>query len=656
MAPAHPYQEVLELLAQWESRPTRVKFQLLKTAVHWLADEQIDWDVRRQIVVRWLRLVPGRLHIVRPLVRALTRGLPRRQVWECLRWLREKVPRCEILDRWVARWERRRRWRCPRCQIRLPTTDFVHHLWNDHGLILDVTRRRAFPPRQLLREHWQRWRQSRDPQWLDQAWIWGGEVALRRWLRRTVVHGEELRPLLEQAAQQGSGLCPTCLVPLPASTPPPWPTLTLTPRRLSTSGWSVDYSPGPWWEVLTMQTPQRQAVLRFRPAARLIACLSVLGAAGLMLSVLPPFVAMPVLPLVSILTYALVRYLFRSPTPPQDLLIDTAWQYLVPELQWQQPDHLQWLIRLCQTSIGRGDPAKRQGVLHSILDYLRQLHNPSSRDWWRLQGVAEWLYWSDTLPSGVDRTPRLLAMLSPAFEGKVPWFYAEAVAEAYLSQPVELGRLLRLQLLLGQQAFSCGWTPEDLHTLSLAMPALGRLLTPPVSQRWQQLYGLHQRDMIPAGSSGIANVFECAQLWPDWTDRLLTNHPDLLWIDRWDPVHESTLGPILITAGGVSLAGYRSLNPEADIRLMANGYGLVFDGQVLYTFRPLPAYLPERLRDWLQVLHDFLQNLPVAPAGLSAVAQQLLSTLAQRCPHCRMLAVIPRGGIGRPLVPSPKPL
>jgi hypothetical protein len=106
----------------------------------------------------------------------------------------------------------------------------------------------------------------------------------------------------------------------------------------------------------------------------------------------------------------------------------------------------------------------------------------------------------------------------------------------------------------------------------------------------------------------------------------------------------------------VSLAGYRSLNPEADIRLMANGYGLVFDGQVLYTFRPLPAYLPERLRDWLQVLHDFLQNLPVAPAGLSAVAQQLLSTLAQRCPHCRMLAVIPRGGIGRPLVPSPKPL
>ena len=656
MAPANPYQELLELLAQWESRPTRVKYQLLKKTVRWLADEQIDWDVRRRIVVRLLRLVPDRLHMVRPLVRALTRGLPRRQFWECLRWLQERVPRCEILDRWVARWERRRRWRCPRCQIRLPTADFVHHLWNDHGLILDATRRRAFAPGRLLREHWQRWQQSRDPQWLDQAWIWGGEAALRRWLRRTVVHIEELRPLLEQAAQQGSGLCPTCLVPLPASTPPASPALTLTPRRLSTIGWSVDYSPGPWWEVLTLQTPQRQTVLRCRPAARLTACLSTLGAAGLLLSVLPSSGALLALPLVSILTYGLVRYRMRSTRPSHDVLIDTAWQHLVPELRWQQPDHLQWLIRLCQTSIGRGDPAKRQGMLHRILDDLRQCRDPSRRDWWYLRGVAEWLYWCDTVPPGVDRNPRLLALLSPAFEGEVPWSYAEAVAEAYWSQPGKLGRLLRLQLLLVQQAFSCGWTPEDLHTLSLAMPALGRLLAPPVSQRWQQLYSLHQRDMISAGSSGIANVLECAQLWPDWTDRMLIDHPDLLWIDRWDPVHESTLGPILITARGVSLAGYRSLNPEADIRLIANGHGLVFDGQILYTFRPLPAYLPERLRDWLQVLHDFLQNLPASPAGTSALARQLLSTLAQRCPNCRTLAVIPRGGIGRPLVPSPERL
>jgi hypothetical protein len=652
MAASNPHKELLELLVQWAAWPTRVKSQSLKMAARLLSDERIAWNVRRQAAVRLLRLVPDRLRFVRPLVRALTRGLPRRQVWECLRWLQEEVPRCEALDRWVARWERRRRWRCPRCPLRFPLADFVRHLWNDHGLIFDASPRRAYSPRYLLSTLWRRWRQSHDPQWLDQAWVWGGETALRGWLRYSGVQAEDLRPLLQQAAQVHSGLCPTCFAQLPASAPPEWPLLTLTPRRLSTVGWAVEYSPGPWWEVVSIQTPQWQTLLRLRPAARLWACLAALSVAGLLFSVLPPSGAMVALPLVSVLVYGLVRYLLRSTNPPQDLLIDTAWQYLVPQLQWSQQDHLRWLIRLCQTSIGRGDPEKRRGTLQYILSYLQKLDDQGNKEQWRLRGVAEWLQWCDTLPSGVDRSQRLLTLLSPAFQGEVPWSYAEAVAAAYLSHPVEYGSLLRVQVLLCQQAFSWGWTPEDLHILSLALPTLGQLLTPPASQRWQHLYSLHQQEIIPAWSSGIVNVFECAQLWPYLTARLLVDYPDLLWIERWDSVHEAALGPILITARGVSLAGYWSLNPEADIRLIAKGYGLMFDNQALYTVRPLPPDLPERLRDWLKILNDFLQNLPAEPPSTPALPQRLLSTLAQCCPHCHTTAIIPRGGIGRKLILS----
>lgn len=650
MAASNPHRELLELLMQWAAWPTPARSRLLEKVVRLLSDERIAWNVRRHAVARLLRLVPDRLRFVRPLVRALTRGLPRRQVWECLRWLQEEVPRCEALDRWVARWERRRRWRCPRCHLRLPLMDFVRHLWYDHGLLFNVAQRRVCSPRHLLLDLWKRWRQSQDPQWLDQAWFWGGEAALREWVRHTAVSLEELRPLLQQAAQEHSGLCPTCLSQLPASAPPQWPPLTLTPRYLSTFGWSVSYNPGPWWVVMTIQTPQRRSLVRFRPSSRLWACLAAWCVAGLLLWVLPPAAgAIVVLAVVCALIYGLVRYLLRSTVPPEDLLIDTAWQYLVPELAWHQPDYLRWLIRLCLTSLGKGDPEKRRGVLQHIVDHLQNQTVERSNELWHLQGVAQWLEWCDALPAGMDRSMLLLNMLCPAFRGEVPWVYAEAVAAAYLSQPVEYGSLLRTQVLVCQEAFSCGWTPADLHLLSLAMPALGQVLTPPVPQQWQYLYGLSRIEFIPAWSAGIVNVFECAQRWPHLTAQWLAVSPDLLWIERWDPAHEAALGPILITARGVSLAGYFSLNPEADIRLIAQGYGLVFDNQVVYTSRPLPAELPQRLRDWLGVLTDFLHHWSAVSPHAAERPRRLLAAAARCCPHCHTSAIVPPGGIGRRL-------
>jgi len=653
MAASNPHRELMELLVQWAAWPAPARSRSLEVAVRLLADERIAWNVRRQAAARLLRLVPDRRRYVRPLVRALTRGLPRRQVWECLRWLQEEVPRCEALDRWVARWERRRRWRCPRCPLRLPLADFARHLWSDHGLIFDAAHRRVRSPRQLLLDLWKRWRQTRNPQWLDHAWFWGGEAALREWLRHTSVSLEDLRPLLQQAAQEHCGLCPACLAQVPASAPPQWPPLTLTPRRLSTFGWSVDYQPGPWWEIVTIQTPRRRSLVRFRPASRLWACLAALTAAGLLLIVLPPSSAMVVLPVVCALLYGLVRYLLRSAVPPEDLLIDAAWQYLVPELAWQQPEHCRLLIRLCQTSLGKGDPAKRRAVLQHILHHLQDQSVEGKSEWWHLRGVAQWLEWCDALPAGIDRSMLLVSLLSPAFRGEVPWTYAEAVAAAYLAQPVEYGSLLRVQVLLCQEAFSSGWTPADLQLLCLALPALNQVLTPSGPQQWQYLYGLFQMKFIPAWSSGIVNVFECAQRWPHLTGRWLAAFPDLLWVERWDPAHEAVLGPILITARGVSLAGYFSLNPEADIRLMAHGYGLVFDDQVVYTSRPLPADLPQRLRDWLRVLDDFLRHLPAVFPTASEGPRHLLAAAARSCRHCRTSAIISPGGIGRRLASAP---
>ncbi|MCL6508494.1 MAG: hypothetical protein K6T59_15900, partial [Bryobacteraceae bacterium] len=217
----------------------------------------------------------------------------------------------------------------------------------------------------------------------------------------------------------------------------------------------------------------------------------------------------------------------------------------------------------------------------------------------------------------------------------------------------EYGSLLCVQVLLCQKAFSCGWTPADLQLLSLALPALSQVLLPSVPHQWQYRYGLFRMKFIPDWSPGIVNVFECAQRWPYLTARWLAAFPDLLWVERLDPAHEASLGPILITARGVSLAGYFSLNPEADIRLMAHGYGLVFDDQVVYTSRPLPADLPQRLRDWLGVLDDFLRHLPAVSPDASEGPRRLLAPVARSCPHCRTSAIIPPGGIGRRLVPAP---
>ncbi|MDW8243838.1 MAG: hypothetical protein RMJ88_11555 [Thermogemmata sp.] len=646
MEAADPRKELMRLVVRSAALSPKARPAWLPEVLPLLADSRIPWEIRRQATARLLRLVPDRLRYVRPLLQALTHGLTSQQKWECLRWLQEAVPRCHALDRWLARWDQRRRWRCPRCQRYLPRPEFVTHLWHVHGLIYDHQRRRVCMPHRLARLAARRWQQTGQNAELDQVWLWNGTAGLRRCLRSPATTPEDWHALLGQAGVRHQGLCPRCLTELPASLPPELPPLTVTTHRLSTFDWCVEILTGPCWHVTRVRAPdQDYRLVQIRPSPRLLACLAALAAAAVVLIVVPArLVPWPLL-LISLTIYGLVRFLLRHQADRIDQLIDAAWQYLVPQARLDRDDHLRWLTRLCQASMGQGSPAVRQDVLYPILQRLSETSPTDQPERWRTRGAAEALWLDDLAMDETKTLAALLQRLEVVFRGDAPWLYAEALLAAWPLRNDANKFRHRLQIMLQMVAFQLGWTPRQLKTLCDLAPAIAHWLRPDAPALLAQRYALWHLPYSPAWSPQIITVFELVQRWPTLAEHWLAEYPDLLWLERWDPQHEPALGPIIITASGVCLAGYRSLNPEATIELKAVGRALNYDGQWLYTWQPLPDTLPQRLRDWLRFLNDFLEMIPDDTA--TPLFHQALSSLVRPCPQCRLPLLVPPGKIAR---------
>lgn len=663
MAASDPRVELMQLLLQGAALPPAARSRWLGEAVRLLGDPQIPWELRRLATARLLRLLPDRRRYIWPLLHALTTSLNRHQTWECLRWLQEAVPRCHVLDQWLERWQRRRRWRCPRCDQRLNRAALVRHLWEAHGLLYDHTATRAVPLGNLVHRLRQRWQHTGDPQLLVQAWIWKGENALRRWLRLALTAPEDFQWLCRRAEERGCGLCPICFAELPASLPPLPAPLNLCAQQLSAPGWYVSRASGPWCLSVSVHTPHHQAVVQWRPAPRLLACLAALGPAALLVALLPPTIAAPLLLPAAVAIYALVRARLPTVATSDDELIDTAWQHLVPTCRLDQAEHLRWLTRLCLTSVGRGTPARREPFLRYLLAELeRRCHaadNPLADACWQLRSAAEGLQLCDASHYPADGDEHLLRALARPFYGEVPWNYAATLAAVCLALPLTPGRLRRWQIRLWESAFAAGWNPRELQTLAATVPILEPLLVPTPPAQLAHLYTLYHLGFVPAWSAEIYNVFELARHCPAYAEQILSNYPDLLWLEHWDPLHERSLGPIITASRGVCLAGCSSLDPDAEIRLAASGCALCYEGQWVYTWWQLPPDLPERLRDWLRLLHRFLHMTAEQREAASPLPLHTLQPLARRCPHCRSRVLIPRGQVGRRLAalrpPSVKP-
>src|SRR5947208_2648769 len=93
---------------------------LIARVVPLLSDRTIPAPLRVVAAARLIRDLPDKAEAVRPVVRAITAGLPPLRALERLRHLQHQVEKGRALDVLIDRREQRVKMDCPRCRVHLP--------------------------------------------------------------------------------------------------------------------------------------------------------------------------------------------------------------------------------------------------------------------------------------------------------------------------------------------------------------------------------------------------------------------------------------------------------------------------------------------------------------------------------------------------------
>jgi hypothetical protein len=474
-----------------------------------------------------------------------------------------------------------------------------------------------------------------------------------------------VEPLLTEAAEHRAGLCPGCFAERPPAVPALPPPLALSPGRIAGDGYSVEIGGADWFRTLTVSSPSRvlqsgpdgRRALGTRGIATVVAALLLLFAGFVILLGSHEWAAPPVAArflLVAAMGYGLVWFVRKPPPNPTERAVDAAWTVLARKLI--KGNHTStWLTRLCRTSLGRGDPIARAGVLHDLLERARSSDADEDLE---LLAAASVLQIDDLGRHGRDRIAGIASQAALGFRGDEPIEYAEFVAECFLNSDfaVEPGDLARLRVLLLAAAFEANLKPRDLLDLWAVAPNLKQAMGVEPVHRLALLQGVWT--MRPARRwERIAPadcVFDLCRLAPNISGRVLNDYPDLLLYHRPDPDTEAQVGPILICTRGIAIGGQMVSDPDAEVKIVearSGGWELLFGSHRLLLERKPVGDLADVIREWLRfrswALLPLLDNY-LAP-GLPEVSARVLRPFERRCSRCGTVSAIVVGKVGKPM-------
>lgn len=611
---------------------------LLPQLLPLLAEPRVALSARLAAAARALQLLPDRRRPVRGVAGAVTAGVSSSRALERLRHLQNLTKTCHALDDLIAAREQRVKMACPRCKVRLRRTEMVKHLWHEHGLTLDhrTTRPANRTAAALLRDY-----TAGDAAALDRAAELHGPAGLRSWIAGSDHAPEEVAALLAAAGDRGAGLCRGCFAEVPVSITPLPPPLSLANGRLAGDGYAVSVGGNAWVRTVALTTPMQptargQFALAPRAAGAFVAACVVLLAA-LVQAPLPVGVAL------AAVAYLWVRFA-RTQGDANDRAVDAAWGEFAVLLAESEPGS-RYLARLCLASLGRGSPERRVELLARIV--AAPAESVAEQ---QLLAAAAVLQLDDAARFGVDVVAGIAEFIASAFTGVRPTDFAECVAAAYLTRDRSAGDVARLRILVLAAAFEAGHVPRDLVKLCAAAPALARIILAESVARLALLFGLWQtRGANRWHAVGHGNtVFDTARALPRIAADTLASAPDLLLTHRPERVVEDALGPVLICARGVVVAGVVLADADADVRLESRGRVLVLGSQRVRSDVPLPADFPRVVQRWLGFRDRWLVELNDVPADHAPEAsQRLLGPVARTCPACGAVGIIGAGAVGR---------
>lgn len=633
--------------------------ELIARFVPILAERAIPTNLRVVASARLLRDLPDKADSVRPVAKSLVAGLSALRSLERLRHLQHQLDRSGALDQLIERRELRVRVDCPRCGVRLPREAMVKHLWFVHGLFLNEGK--VLGSERLVALQREAFAASGDPAALDRAALLAGDTSgavLREWIACTSPSADDTAPLRTASQEQRCGLCPACLAELPEPIAPLPALLAIGGGRIAGDGYAVEIGGATWFRTVRVSTPDkvlksgpdhRKHLIAPRGSAAFIAALFLLGTAAA-IQFVPRSSAHPI-PiagwglLAAAAVYAFVRFTRRPLAPPDDRAVDVAWSVLGRRFV-QRGTGTRFLTRLCRTSVRRGDPVERVGMLNKVVERAAEFAAESNAAL-QLLAAARVLLVED---AARDRLTSIAALAAAAFRGDLPIGFAEHVAGCF--DPPDATEAIRLKMLLIAAAFDGGLRPKDLIDLWSVAPNLRRAMAVEPRHRLGLLYGLWaQRNIRRWERVGKADsVFDLAR--GPAGGRFLKQLPDLLLAHDLDPDTDADLGPVLVCGRGVALGGAMISNPDAEVRVVKaarGGYELIFGRHRLKVERRPPDDFAERLRGWLQVRATVL--LPYIDGyldpGPADVSNRVLGPFRDRCWRCGTESTVAVGKIGK---------
>lgn len=647
--------------------PGRLPAPMIRLALPMLRDKSVSATVRIAAAGRILEELPDEPKSVQPVLKLLTAGLSRTRLLERLIQLQSRVKQCRTLDKTITATEAKVKYRCPKCRVSYTRRPFIRHLWDAHKLIFE--KGTAVDPRKSVESAVEAGAKSADdPAAVDTAFRvsrhYYPDVPLTQVLQAIAARGpiepNQVRRLLEEAADREAGLCPVCLTSLADPIPRLPPPLSHSEGRLAGEDFSVEVletSIGPVVEIDTptgpvdppKETTRWSGRMTGAVAAGLVLVAAMLAAVFVSRGSPGPLAVSAWLVGVGWLVYFAVRFLRNRPLDRDAAALNLAWSQIVPGIG-RRPPAVRFLVRLCRSSIGEGDHEERTPTVWEFVEQAAVLADKGGV-YLQFLAAARVLQAFDSAEHGQDRVGRLAVIFDAFWRGEVSPGYAEAAAEAILDPAGQItaGERGRLAMMVLATAFDTGCLPIDVAVIDRFCPWFHTLLGRPEPVALESLHAVWKDRM--AGKLGqigeSRTIFELVRSAPSEAVAILADHPDAwLVLDTEMGDEPVVLGGLGLVIGGKVIAG--SDTAIEQIRDDRGDWLLALGRNRVRLKRKLPTAVLNELREWLRYRIRLLEAA-TNRASASAPPRRaipLLSPLVTACPLCRTSSITRRGMLG----------
>jgi hypothetical protein len=603
-------------------------------------------------------------------LQTLVGGLGKLRSIEQLRELERRAGRHPAIDATCTRLEERLRLACPRCGIEMRRPDMIHHLWEDHRLVL--AGRRVRDPRDVIGDWIDAYLARPEPELLEHCRTLGERLDPERgvseinrlFLRRGIADPEARAALLQEAVEDHAALCPACFeqVPVPREVAP----YVISKRggRLSSHGYTVEIREKGLFTKIEVRTPSNLIFRGNEPQRHLTVRGAILLIAGpLVLLALAAAMILPssmvlegvaVLLAMALAAYGLALTGWRTGAPVTARVRNYAWTLLTPWLHARGIDasDAAFLAGLADACAGDGYGRLRTGLMPTLLARTERAVIKGQAPPGFLAPLLRLAIEDAT--AGADPIPAVARQLARCFEGKLPLAVAERLLADWRADWWTKGNLARLRVLLCDRAFAAGFEVRNLLDAGESSPALAEVLgtaNPHGLAALRLLWSL--RASRPWDRCGDAQtVFDLAE--DVAYASLLEQYPDMLLFQeepRWVVAAEGgpdKMGPaqIILDTGGVRLQGMEFVTTPllVEVRTKSLGDELLLGERLFRGPQPLDE-LASRMERWFRyAFHEFLPQTSTAAHWQPADRSALLRAWGTvPCPECGV-QLLPRVG------------